>query len=260
MPHRITTARLSVLLTAAALGLGVPRTAAAQDLQVHAAVSLAEVLDELVEEWEAETGLDVLITYGPSSALARRIGEGAQADIFLSANEGWMDHVAALGLLDNSSRRDLATNRLALAATGDPGDPGTIGPDFDLVGLLGVGRLSIPHPDSEAAGLYGKAALVSLGLWDSVAPHLLETADVRQSLAAVLQGDARAAIVFVTDVAAAPGLRVLGLFPADSHPRIVYSGAVLPEGNAAVAGEFLDMLSGPVARAAFASHGFGTVQ
>ena len=235
------------------LALAAPVPALAEDVVVFAAASLQTGLDQVAAAWEAETGQTVTISYAGSNTLAAQIIAGAPADIFVSAAVDWMDAVEAEGLI--ADRRDLLGNRLVLVAH-DPTTPSVdIGPDLDLAGMLGDERLAMALVDAVPAGQYGKAALESLGLWTQVAPLVAQSDNVRAALALVSTGEAPFGIVYATDAMADPSVTVVGTFPADSHPPIVYPAALLTGGDDP-ARAFFEALSGDAADAILAAQGF----
>ncbi|WP_150297519.1 molybdate ABC transporter substrate-binding protein [Salipiger aestuarii] len=236
---------LAALLTICATGV------AADTVTVFAAASTKTALDEISALYAGSTGNRAVVSFAGSSALARQIESGAPADVFISADTGWMDRLEDQGLVDPATRRDLLGNSLVLIGTG--GDPVAITPDLDLPALLGNGRLAMALVDAVPAGIYGKAALQGLGLWQGVAPHVAQTDNVRAALALVASGEAPLGITYVTDAVAEPRVTVLGRFPAESHPRIVYPAAAVTGGAAL---DFLDFLRSPRARAAFAAQEF----
>lgn len=242
------------LVLAAALTLGAP--ASAEDITVFAAASLKTALDAVAADWQAETGHGVAISYGGSAALAKQIQQGAPADLFVSAAIDWMDVLAADGLILDGTRRDLLGNRLVLVGR----DPVTaqvqIGPDLDLAQMLGDGKLAMGFVDSVPAGQYGRQALVTLGLWDSVAPSVAQSENVRAALALVTAGEAPYGVVYASDaIAAGDDVAVVGTFPADSHARIVYPAALVT-GAPSEAAVFLEHLSSDAATAVFEAQGF----
>ena len=232
---------------------------AAERVTVFAAASLANALAEIEADFEAATGHDAVISLAGSSALARQIQQGAPADIFISANPGWMDALETEGLIAPGTRRDLLTNALVLVAADRQAAPVEIGPRLDLAGLLGDGRLAMALVEAVPAGIYGKAALESLGLWKAVAPQVAQADNVRAALALVAAGAAPYGIVYATDATAEPRVARIGTFPAESHPPIVYPVAAIGAQATEAAADFLDYLSGAEARAAFARQGFGVV-
>jgi molybdate transport system substrate-binding protein len=249
------------ILLGLALCLAVVLPARAQEpLTVFAAASLKTALDEIATSWQAQGGSPVDLSYAGSSALARQIEAGAPADVFLSAAENWMDLLDQAGRLQPGTRVNLLGNRLVLVAHGSSVPVADIEPGLDLAGLLSGGKLAMALVDAVPAGQYGKAALVSLGLWDAVAPSVAQADNVRAALALVARGEAPFGIVYATDVAAeiAAGGEVsaVGTFPEDSHPPIVYPGAVIDESTHPEASAFLDYLSSPGAADVFRAQGF----
>ncbi|MEE4015321.1 molybdate ABC transporter substrate-binding protein [Roseibium sp. FZY0029] len=249
--------RLRSLAGAAVLvGLAVaPTVAAADQITVFAAASLADALNEIEQRFEAATGHDLVISLAGSSALARQIQQGAPADIFISANPDWMDVLEKDGLLKPDSRFDLLNNALVLIAHGREAQPLDM-TDLDLAGLLGDNRLAMALVDAVPAGIYGKAALQNLGLWDAAEPRIAQSDNVRSALALVATGEAPYGIVYATDAVAEDNVTVVGTFPADSHPPIVYPVADLANRDGSAEAEFLTYLQGPEAREAFERQGF----
>lgn len=246
------------LLMAALLALaGFPASARAGDLLVFAAASLKESLEEVAAAWEAEAGQAVTLSFAGSSTLARQIQAGAPADLFLSANEEWMDVLEKENLLRPGSRRNLLTNRLVVIA----GDPDAAPLDLSAPGALsarlGEGRLAMALVEAVPAGIYGKSALVALGQWDSVAPQVAQADNVRAALALVATGEAPLGITYATDALAEPRVSIIFTFPEDSHPPIRYPLAIPAVSTATGAVAFADWLAGAEAGAIFRAHGFG---
>ncbi|MBI1403536.1 MAG: molybdate ABC transporter substrate-binding protein [Porphyrobacter sp.] len=225
---------------------------------VLAAASLQEAMSDAADAWAARGHPRPVISFAGSSALARQIEAGAPADLFLSADEEWMDHVAARGLLRKGTRSDLLTNRLVLIAPADSSLRLAIAPRFALARSLGTGRLAMADPDSVPAGKYGKAALRALRVWDSVADKLARAENVRAALALVERGAAPLGIVYATDARASRRVRVVDTFPQGSHPAITYPLAVLRRSTHPDAAAFRAFLLSRAGRAIFARHGFGT--
>jgi molybdate transport system substrate-binding protein len=248
-------AALAALALLAASAMLSPAGARAETVTVFAAASLKTAIDEIARGFADETGHEVALSLAGSSALARQIQHGAPADLFISANAGWMDAVEAEGLIAPETRIDLLANRIVLVAHGPAAAPVEIGPGLELGGLLGDSRLAMALVEAVPAGIYGKAALEALGLWGAVAPRVAQADNVRAALALVAAGEAPLGIVYATDAMAEPRVSVLGAFPADSHPPIVYPAALLA-GHAPAAAEFLAYLRGPSARAVFTRQGF----
>jgi molybdate transport system substrate-binding protein len=239
-----------------ALGLGAASPATGDEVVVFAAASLKTALDAVAAEWTAETGHGVTISYAGSNQLALQIIQGAPADIFLSAAVNWMDEVETAGLVVEGTRVDLLGNTLVLIAHGQEAVPFEIGPGIDLSGLLGGGKLAMALVDAVPAGQYGKAALQNLGLWEAVAPSVAQADNVRAALALVSTGEAPYGIVYASDAAADDNVTIVGTFPADAHPPIVYPAALLTGAADEPDRAFLEALTSDTADAVFLGQGF----
>jgi molybdate transport system substrate-binding protein len=238
------------------LATGIAAPAAADQVVVFAAASLKDGLDAVAAGFVLATGHDVTISYGGSNALARQIIDGAPADIFLSASVNWMDEVEKAGLIVPGTRSDLLGSTLVLVAHGPDAAPVAIGPDLDLAGLLGGGRLSMALVDAVPAGQYGKAALQRLGLWTGVEASVAQSENVRAALKLVSMGEAPYGIVYATDARAEEGVTVVGTFPADSHTPVTYPAALLTGAADAADRAFLEALKADAADRVFAAQGF----
>jgi molybdate transport system substrate-binding protein len=228
---------------------------AAETVTVFAAASLKDALDENVKAYRAQSGDRVVVSYAASSALAKQIDAGAPADVFISADLDWMDYVERRHLIKADSRRNLLRNRLVLIAPADSKTSVDIGPGFPLARLLGNGRLAMANPDTVPAGKYGKASLEALGVWKDVQAKVAPAENVRAALVLVSRGEAPFGIVYRTDAAVEPKVRVVGLFPENTHPPIVYPMAMTATGRAAAV-NFASWLNRPEARAIFKKYGF----
>jgi molybdate transport system substrate-binding protein len=225
-------------------------------LTVFAAASLTDALQAAGKAYTRATGQPVRFSFVSSGTAARQIGVGAQADLFVSAEPGWMDQVAKQGLVIPGGRRDLLRGRLALIAPANSRMTLTIRPGFPIAAALGAsGRLAIGDPQSVPAGRYAQAALTRLGVWPRVAGRLAPAQDVRAALSYVARGEAPLGIVYETDAASEPAVRMIGLFPAASHPPIVYPVAVL-RGAKPGAVAFYRFLGGGEAMAIFRRYRF----
>lgn len=257
----VRTCRVALTVAALALSTLIPgRFAAAQDapVSVFAAASMKTALDEIAARFATETGETPILSFAGSSALARQIMQGAPAALFVSANAVWMDTLEAEGLILPDTRADIATGDLVLIAAPDYAGDLTIGPGVDLAGALAGERLAMALVDAVPAGLYGRAALQSLGVWDSVADRIAQADNVRAALRLVALGEAPLGIVYATDALAEPRVRVLGRFPPDSHPPIRYPAAVVAEFDTPRAREFLEFMTGPEGQEILKRHGFGS--
>lgn len=242
-----------------ALGLIVlPSVAWAQEVTMFAAASLTDALKDIGTEWQNSGHAPVRFSFGSSSTLARQIEQGAPANLFASADEQWMDYLDKKGVIVPGTRVDLLDNRLVLVVPASGPDHVPIGPGFDLTQLLGPnGRLAVGDPAHVPAGIYAAQALKKLGVWKDAEKRLAPAADVRGALLLVERGEAPAGIVYATDAAVAKGVKIAGVFPADTHDPITYPFAIIKAGDAAVARDFLTYLQGPAARAIFQRRGFG---
>lgn len=238
-------------------GSAVPAASAeASNVVVFAAASLKNALDDISAQWQKETGRKAAISYAASSALAKQIAAAAPADIFISADTAWMDDVAKKNLIKAETRKDLLGNEIVLIAPKDSAAETKIEPNFALAKLLGDGHLAMANVDSVPAGKYGKAALQKLGVWDSVSAKVAQADDVRAALALVSRGETPLGIVYQTDAAADPKVKIVGTFPKDSHPPIIYPIALLASSSNPDAAAFLDYIKSAAAKPLFEKQGF----
>jgi molybdate transport system substrate-binding protein len=254
--------RRSVFVALAALALldtasnATPALAQTKDTVVFAAASLKNALDAIAADWRRETGKHATISYAASSTLAKQIENGAPADLFISADRDWMDYLEERKLIDPKSRVDLLGNVLVLIAPADSTAQVTVAAGFPLAALLGDGRLAMADPAAVPAGRYGKAALTTLGVWDAVAGRVAAAETVRAALLLVARGEAPLGIVYQTDAAVEPGVKIVGTFPPDSHPPIIYPMALTATSTNPDAPSLAAYLRGPAARTVFQAQGF----
>lgn len=232
-----------------------PLRVGAEGVLVFAAASLKNALDEVVDNYENETGQAITVSYAASSALARQLQSGAPADVFVSANEAWMDVLQNDQVINAQTRVSLLGNGLVLIGDTDGSQIGALSPSYDLTAGLGDGFLAMALVDAVPAGIYGKAALQNLGMWEAVQDQVAQTDNVRAALALVATGAAPMGIVYRTDAQADARVGVIGTIPVESHPPIIYSAAVTafakPEALA-----FLDYLQDDAAARVFEGQGF----
>ena len=229
----------------------------AQDaLTVFAAASLKNALDDVDTAYSKKAGVKVVVSYAASSALMKQIEQGAPADVFASADLDWMDYGSRKKVIKNASRLNLLGNRIVLIAPKDSklGEV-AIGPGFDLAGLAGDGRIVTADMQSVPAGKYAKAALETLGAWAAAAPKFAMTENVRAALALVARGEAALGIVYETDAKVEPNVKIVGRFPPDSHPPIVYPVAATM-GAKPEADDYLAFLRSRAAKVIFERYGF----
>ena len=259
MNRRKLICRVAALATAAAVAWGTlqaPAQAQGGDIVIFAAASLKDALDALNAEWQKETGKKATISYAASSVLGKQIEQDAPAQIFISADLDWMDYVEQKKLIKPESRVNLLGNRIVLIARKDKAQPIEIRQGFDLAKLVGRGHLALANVDSVPAGKYAKAALEELGVWLSVADKLAQSADVRAALLRVSRGQAPVGIVYQTDAAADQNVTIIGTFPDNTHPAIVYPMALTTNASNPDAAAFYAYLRGAKATAGFEAQGF----
>jgi molybdate transport system substrate-binding protein len=224
---------------------------------VFAAASLKNALDEIATTWSKDTGKPMpRISYAASSALARQIEQGAPADLFISADLDWMDYVEGKNLIRTDSRFNLLGNRIVVIASRESRLATIDIKGADLAKALAGGRLSMANVEAVPAGKYGKAALEKLGAWHAVKDHLAQAENVRAALLLVARGETPLGIVYATDAAPEPNVRIIGTFPEGSHPQIIYPAALTKDSTSADAKAFLDFLRSAKARTAFEKQGF----
>jgi molybdate transport system substrate-binding protein len=225
-------------------------------LIVFAASSLTDTLQKVSDAYTNSSGVPVKLSFAASSALARQIEAGARADVFLSADQEWMNYLDQKRLIDERSRTDLLGNRLALIAPRESAVTMTLARNAPLLRALGrTGRLATGDPDSVPAGKYAKAALIALDLWPALEPRLARAENVRVALSYVARGEAPLGIVYATDAAVEPRVRIVDLFPENLHPPITYPIAKTRTAQKHVA-SYLSFLRSPTAQSIFASAGF----
>ena len=242
----------------AALVSLLPVAAAEQNadrVTVFAAASLTDALQEIGTAYGREKGTRVVFSFAASMTLARQIELSAGPDLFIAADVESMDYLDQRNRIAKASRQDLLANRLVLVAPANSNVALTLAPQMKLADALRGGRLAMANVDIVPSGRYGKAALTALGVWTSVADKLAQGEDVRAALAYVARGEAPLGIVYATDARAEPRVRVVGTFPENTHPPIIYPAALTPEANTNAA-QFLAYLRGAQARAAFERAGF----
>ncbi len=241
---------LAFLLVAAA-----PARADDGGTLVFAAASLTDVLTNVGADYEAATGKRVTFSFAGSSVLARQIEAASPADMFISADEAWMDHLAARDLIDAATRTDLLGNRLVLIAPATSDVKLTISEGFPLAAALKGRRLAIADPDAVPAGKYARTALTFLGVWRNVSDHLAQAENVRVALAYVARGETPLGITYETDAMSQPRVRIVDVFPAGSHPPVTYPVALLKNASPDAAA-FFAYLKSDAAKAIFVKAGF----
>ena len=251
--------RLARYLFALAILLGSawsPALAQDKSLTVFAAASMKNALDDIDAAYAAKSGVKIVASYAASSALAKQIEQGAPADVFLSADTDWMDYATAKKTINEATRVNLLGNSIVLIAPKDSKiDKVTIGPGFDLSKLAGDGKIATGDVKAVPVGKYARAALEKLGAWQAAEPKFAMAESVRAALTLVARGEATLGIVYVTDAKVEPGVKIVGTFPADSHPAITYPVAATTTAKAETA-DYLAFLRSSAAKTILEKYGF----
>lgn len=250
--------RLSVLFFALTVLLAAFSPASAEDktITVFAAASMKNALDEVDAAYTARTGVKITASYAASSVLAKQIEQGAPADVFVSADTDWMDYATAKKTINEPSRVNLLGNSIVLIAPKDSEiNNVTIAQGFDLAKLAGDGRIATGDVRSVPAGKYAKAALEKLGAWQAAEPKFAMAESVRAALTLVARGEANLGIVYSTDAKVEPGVKIVGTFPADSHPAIIYPVAATTTAKGGTT-DYLAFLRSSVAKTILEKYGF----
>lgn len=249
------------LFAGAALTLSVTGHALAQDVKitVFAAASLTNAIQDIAKEYKKEKNVDVVSSFASSSTLARQIEAGAPADLFISADQKWMDYAVNKKAIDAATRETLLGNSLVVVAP-KASEQANIAVDANTpwTSLLKGGRLAVGDPDHVPAGIYAKEALQKLGAWETLSPKLAPAEDVRGALALVERSEAPLGIVYGSDAVASKGVKVVGTFPEDSHQKVEYPIAIIDGHKNATVSAFYDYLKGPQASEIFKRYGFTT--
>lgn len=241
---------------AAAWTAAVPAARAQDEVVVFAAASLKDALDAVNKACAADFGEAATISYAASSALAKQIESGAPADVFISADLDWMKYLSDRKLTKPDTEVKLLGNQIVLVAPKDSGVEAKIEKGFDLARLVGDGKLAMGDLKAVPAGKYGKAALESLGVWSSVEGKVAQAENVRAALKLVSTGEAALGIVYATDAHAEKGVKVVGVFPEDSHPPIIYPVAQTADSKDKDTPAFLKCLRTAKASDLFREQGF----
>ena len=248
-----TTVRVFVLTALLSL---IPVTAA-ETVTIFAASSTTEAVQTVARRYEAEHGVKVVCSFAASSTLAKQIENGAPADLFLSADQRWMDHLARLKAIDAASRSDLLGNALVFVAPAGRSVAVTVEQGF-AIGTAFSGRLALGDPTNVPAGVYAKEAFTRLGWWEALSGRLAPAADVRAALKLVELGETDLGVVYATDAKASAKVVVVATIPEALHTPVRYPIALTTTAKPAAAG-FLAYLRSEAARAVFGAAGFTVV-
>lgn len=219
------------------------------ELTVFAAASTTDIMKEMAAAFKTKGGDEIRFNFASSGALARQIEAGAPAGVFISANEEWMNYLQEKELIDVTARANIVRNALVMAVPS--------GSAMTFAGFPGnlKGMLAIGDPQSVPAGAYADAALKYMGWFDAVQGKVVKGSSVRTVLMYVERGEADAGIVYMTDALQSDKVKVIGEFPAGSHPAVIYPAACMKDaGEHAKA--FLDFIQTPEMKAVWKKYGF----
>lgn len=236
-----------------------PTFATAQPVNVYAAASLSDVLQDLAQCFKASGQGEITLVPGSSSALAKQIENGAPADIFLSANVEWMAYLDSLELIEKETCAELLGNTLVVVAPTTEVFAVEARKGFDFAGAF-KGRLAIADPGHVPAGIYARQAFEWLGWWAAVQDRLAPAADVRAALVYVERGECAAGVVYATDAAHSDKVKVLATLPAEAHAPIVYPVAIVKGHRTDKTVQALAFLQSPEAANVFEKYGFAVLK
>ncbi|MBU1194435.1 MAG: molybdate ABC transporter substrate-binding protein [Proteobacteria bacterium] len=223
---------------------------------VFAAASTTNAIEDIARLFSQQNAIRVVTSFASSSTLAKQIEAGAPADIFISANPEWMDFLEDKGLIKTHTRHDLLGNRVVLIAPAASEVKIDIHPGFKLAQILGKEKIAMGDPDHVPAGIYGRQALKFLGVWEDIQSGIVRAKDVRTALVFVERAEVPLGLVYATDAAISQKVRVVGVFPENSHPEITYPAALVKSAHSEVALKFFDFLKSSEAKAVFKKYGF----
>ena len=252
--------RLTIGFVILTLWLNLSPVAGAAEMEtvtVFAAASTTNAITDIGNLFMDQHKERVRISFASSSTLAKQIDNGAPADIFISANKKWMDYLESQKMIVPKSRVDLLGNRIVLIAPArSRGKDMEIKPDFPLADFLGDGRLAMGDPEHVPAGIYGKEALMRLHVWESVKNRVAGMKDVRAALMMVERGEVPLGLVYSTDAAISGKVRIVGVFPSETHSLIVYPAAIVAGHATPAVVRFMAFLKSPAAKTVFERYGF----
>ncbi|KQN47634.1 molybdate transporter [Serratia sp. Leaf50] len=230
---------------------------AAEKITVFAAASLTNALQKISEQYQQGKDVQVVSSFASSSTLAKQIEQGAPADLFISADQQWMDYTVGKQLMVDNTRYTLLGNDLVLVAAQESKQQKIdINKDTPWLKLLNGGLLAVGDPAHVPAGIYAKEALQNLGAWTALEPKLAPSSDVRSALALVEREESPLGIVYGSDAVASTKVKVVGIFPESSHKPVEYPMAVVKGHESAALRAFYDYLKTPAAAAIFKQYGF----
>ncbi|WP_299012920.1 molybdate ABC transporter substrate-binding protein [uncultured Photobacterium sp.] len=251
--------RLLTCLFSVSCVLGVSNPAwAADKVTIFAAASLTNAMNEVAAVYKEKTGMKSTLSFASSSTLARQIAQGAPADIYLSANEKWMDYVEKQQAIEPQSRKSLLKNSLVLVAPDAyPADKIEVNASWDIAKALDGTRLATGDPKHVPAGIYAKESLENIGLWQKASPLLARANNVRSALLLVEKQEAMLGIVYKTDALISDKVKVVAELPNNSHAAITYPIAIVKDKSDEQVEAYYEFLQSDQAREIFEKYGFG---
>ena len=249
------------MLACFVLGLAVPEKSWAQDRRkamvlALAAASTTNAMDEIRQQFTKDTGIEVRASYAASSTLAKQISNGADADVFISADQKWADFLSVKGWI--AQRRNLLGNRLVIIVPKESSLNVTKPADLTAAA---VEHLALGDPQSVPAGRYAKQALTKLGIWEQLKGKVVAAEDVRHALTFVETGNAQAGIVYSTDAAISKKVKVVAEVPAELTEPIRYPVVLLTHGKGRSEAEsFYRYLTSAAAAKVFRKYGFSVLE
>lgn len=242
-----------IFLLLSFIGSNFQISANAEPVLVYAAVSLTNVLQEVGKRYSEDLKEEVRFSFSGSSTLARQIKQGALAEIYISANSGWMDYLDNRRFLEEGTRRKLLGNSLVLIVPK--------GEEFNMeqgakLSEYFEGRLALADPSHVPAGIYGMQALFRMGWWEGVKDRLALGQDARMALVYVERGACSTGIVYSTDAAISSKVVVVFRFPDSSSDPIVYEVAILRGKDRILVRQLVQYLWSDVSEKIFKKFGF----
>ena len=241
-------------LTACATSGDTEATEQPKELTISAAASLTDAMDELKEIYEAENNVELTFNFAGSGKLAQQIQQGAPVDVFISANENWLDTLLEEGLIDTDSTTEVTGNKLVLIAENDA----TLKYDsFSDIDINDLSNIAVGKPESVPAGEYTKKALEAIDKWEEIEPYIVYAKDVRQVLTYVETGNAEIGFVYESDALSSDKVEILTESNPKEHDSIIYPGGVTIETEQKEAAEdFLAFMISDEAQIVLETYGF----
>lgn len=243
-----------LLLTSCSTNNDTEATEQPKELTISAAASLTDAMDELKEIYEAEHNVELTFNFAGSGKLAQQIQQGAPVDVFISANENWLDTLLEEGLIDADSTTDVTGNKLVLIAEENT----TLAYDsFSDINVKELSNIAVGKPESVPAGEYTKKALEAIDKWEEIEPYIVYAKDVRQVLTYVETGNAEIGFVYESDALSSDKVEILTESNPKEHDPIIYPGGVTTETEQEeVAEDFLAFMTSNEAQEILETYGF----